>query len=291
MLTRLSVVLKTAMEWGVIERVPCSIRLLRAPKSAATFYDFDEYERLVETARTEPQAYLAVLLGGEAGLRCGEIMALEWPDVDLHKRQLCVARSEWKGHVTMPKGGRLRYVPLTKRLTDALRDRRHLRGARVLCDAEGKPRTQKVVQVMLRRAARRANVKPGVHNPQISPSSTTVEGRALEIAERGDGVGVCATAIIPPTASDVITPYTRAGFTRIPPSADAELPANRCEAAIFPERIVARVDLDGDQIESAIVRCFREPFEAEVQIAEPEVDPRELERRDVTLVGERLELS
>jgi len=132
-------VLKTAVEWGVIERVPCSIRLLPTPKSAASFYDFDEYERLVETARPEPQTYLAVLLGGEAGLRCGEIMALEWTDVDLHKRQLCVARSEWKGHVTMPKGGRLRYVPLTKRLTDALRDSRHLRGARVLCDAKGSP--------------------------------------------------------------------------------------------------------------------------------------------------------
>jgi integrase len=162
-LTTLSVVLKTAVEWGAIGRVPCSIRLLRTPKSAASFYDFDEYERLVEAARVDSQTYLAVLLGGEAGLRCGEIMALEWTDVDLHKRQLCVARSEWKGHVTMPKGGRLRYVPLTKRLTDALRDARHLRGPRVLCDAEGKPLTQKVVQVMLRRAARRANVKPGVH--------------------------------------------------------------------------------------------------------------------------------
>ena len=55
----------------------------------------------------DAQTYLIVLLGGEAGLRCGEIMALEWTDIDLHKRQLCVARSEWKGHVTMPKGGRL----------------------------------------------------------------------------------------------------------------------------------------------------------------------------------------
>ena len=25
-----------------------------------------------------------MLLGGKAGLRCGEIMALEWHDVDLH---------------------------------------------------------------------------------------------------------------------------------------------------------------------------------------------------------------
>src|SRR2546429_1892586 len=46
------------------------------------------------------------LLGGEAGLRCGEIMALEWSDVDLGKRQLCVQRSDWKGHVTATKGDR-----------------------------------------------------------------------------------------------------------------------------------------------------------------------------------------
>ncbi len=82
-LTTLSVVLKTAVEWNVIERVPCSIRLLRTPKDSARFYDFEEYERLVDAARSESQAYVAVLMGGEAGMRCGEIMALEWNDVDL----------------------------------------------------------------------------------------------------------------------------------------------------------------------------------------------------------------
>jgi integrase len=91
------------------------------------------------------------------------MMALEWSDVDLNKRQLCVARSEWKGHVNSPKGGRLRYVPLTKRLTETLRETRHLRGAGVLSEKDSQPLTQKVIQVMMRRAARRANVKPGVH--------------------------------------------------------------------------------------------------------------------------------
>jgi integrase len=162
-LTVLSVLLRTAVDWGVIGRVPCTIKLLKTAKSAAGFYDFDEYERIVTAARSDSQAYVVALLGGDAGLRCGEMMALEWTDVDLNKRQLCVARSEWKGHVTAPKGGRLRYVPLTKRLTEALRQARHLRGARVLCDAKGQPLTQKVVQVMMRKAARRANVKPGVH--------------------------------------------------------------------------------------------------------------------------------
>lgn len=139
----LSVMLRTAVEWGVMERIPCSIKMLPTTKSAASFHDFDEYERLVEAARSEPPTYLVVLLGGEAGMRCGEIMALEWADVDLNKRQLCVARSEWKGHVTVPKGGRLRYVPLTKRLTEALRQARHLRGARVLCDQQGQPLTHR----------------------------------------------------------------------------------------------------------------------------------------------------
>jgi integrase len=159
----LSVLLRTAVEWDVITRVPCTIRLLRTATTTASFYDYAEYERLVDAARGDQQAYLVALLGGEAGLRCGEMMALQWTDVDLSTRQLCVARSEWKGHVTAPKGGRLRHVPLTKRLTEALRQSRHLRGARVLCDKQGQPLTQKVVQMLMQRAARRANVKPGVH--------------------------------------------------------------------------------------------------------------------------------
>jgi integrase len=162
-LTVLSVLLKTAVEWGVLERVPCLIKLLATPKPGAGFHELEEYERLVKAAQTEPLAYLVTLLGGEAGLRCGEIMALEWMDVNLQKRQICVARSEWKGHVTAPKGGRLRYVPLTTRLADALRDARHLRGPRVVCDSQGHPLTQKVIQCLMRRTARRANVRPGVH--------------------------------------------------------------------------------------------------------------------------------
>jgi hypothetical protein len=70
-LTVLSVMLRTAVDWDVITRIPCAIKLLRTSKSAASFYDFEDYERLVEVARSDSQAYLVALLGGEAGLRCG----------------------------------------------------------------------------------------------------------------------------------------------------------------------------------------------------------------------------
>jgi integrase len=166
-LTVLNKLLKTAADWDVIDRMPCAIRLLKLPKSSASFHDFDEYERLVDAAKSDPDAYIVVLLGGEAGLRCGEIMALEWADVDLSKRQLRVERSDWKGNVTISKGGRVRYVPLTKRLTAALRQHRHLKGDRVLCTVDGAALTQRLVQGLVARAARRAGLRNvGVHVPE-----------------------------------------------------------------------------------------------------------------------------
>lgn len=163
-LTVLNVLLKKAVEWDVLTRMPCTIRLLPIPKPSAGFYDFGEYEDLVTSAKADADAYLIVLLGGEAGLRCGEMIALEWGDVNLAKRQLCVQRAEWRGHVTVPKGGRLRYVPLTTRLATALRDHRHLRAARVLCLRDGSALTQDMVSDHVRRSARRAHLAAtGVH--------------------------------------------------------------------------------------------------------------------------------
>ena len=164
-LTVLNVLLKKAVEWDVINRMPCSITLLPVPRASVSFYDLEEYERLVAAAESiDPVAHLIVLLGGDAGLRCGEMIALDWSDVDLAKRQLCVQRSDWNGHVTVPKGGRLRYVPLTIRLAAAFRDHRHLRSPNVLCQDDGQPLTRQMVQYRVLRASRRAKLsQDGVH--------------------------------------------------------------------------------------------------------------------------------
>ena len=68
-LSVLSTLLKAAVEWKVIERVPCAIRLVRVSRPLAVFHDFEAYERLVEAASaTGSSAALVVLLGGEAQL-------------------------------------------------------------------------------------------------------------------------------------------------------------------------------------------------------------------------------
>jgi integrase len=166
----LSVLLKKAVEWEVVERMPCTVKLLPVPKGSTAFYDFDEFERLVEAARVlDPRTHLIILLGGEAGLRCGEMIALEWTDVDLANRQLSVQRSDWNGQVTVPKGGRIRHVPMTKRLTAALSEHRHLRSTRVLCQDNAEPLTRQIVQTRAKRAA--------PHDRAGRPSVRTVPAR------------------------------------------------------------------------------------------------------------------
>jgi len=75
---------------GCLARFDCC----RSRKPSASFHDFDKYERLVEiTKADDARAHLVVLLGGDAGLRCGEIIFLQWTDADLTRLLLCVQRS------------------------------------------------------------------------------------------------------------------------------------------------------------------------------------------------------
>jgi hypothetical protein len=63
--------------WDVDRERP-HIEVCRVAAPEMSFYDFEEWERLVDGARRAgPMPLAAVLLGGEAGLRRGELVALE----------------------------------------------------------------------------------------------------------------------------------------------------------------------------------------------------------------------
>jgi integrase len=165
----LSSLFRVAVEEGLLTDVPCKVKQLRAggrrSQGRPDFYDFEAYLRLVEAAAaTDWQTHLIVLLGGQAGLRAGEIRGLEWPNVDLRRRQLEVRRSEWRGHLTTPKSGRTRLVPLTGALGEALGRYRHLRSSSVVCEDDGQPLTKRVLERKVERAALLAGLPAkGVH--------------------------------------------------------------------------------------------------------------------------------
>ncbi|MCC6901426.1 MAG: tyrosine-type recombinase/integrase [Polyangiaceae bacterium] len=156
----MNVVLKAAHRWGKVSHVPHRFQLLKRDKSRPRFYDFDQFEWLVEAAgKCDARIELLVLLGGEAGLRRGEVIALEWSDVDLRRELITVERSEWKGKVTATKGMKYRVVPMTKRLHQALAAHRHLRGPRVLYTDAGETVTAKVLQKWMAQAQKRAGLR------------------------------------------------------------------------------------------------------------------------------------
>ena len=63
-----------------------------------SFLEFAEYERLIEAAvKTDVRTPVIALLGGDAGLRRGEMLGLRWTDVDFVRRQLVVSQGVWEG--------------------------------------------------------------------------------------------------------------------------------------------------------------------------------------------------
>jgi integrase len=157
----LSKMLNVAVEWGVIERLPCRIKLLKTVTPIMAFYEDDQFARLVEAAKkVDARVQVMVLLGGDAGLRRGEMVSLRQCDVDLRRRQLHVRFATWRCIEDSPKGGRGRIIPMTEALVSALTANRHLRGPRVLHQDDGKPVDENLLQLWMERATNRAGLEP-----------------------------------------------------------------------------------------------------------------------------------
>jgi integrase len=128
--TTMNMLLKCAVIKKEITRVPYTFTIFLREETHARYYDFDVYELIVEAARqVSARTYLIVLLGGDAGLRRGEILALDRLRVDFRAGTLNieVAASVVKmkdgsykqvEHAT--KGWERRSVPMTDRLMAAL---------------------------------------------------------------------------------------------------------------------------------------------------------------------------
>lgn len=170
----LSQILKQAVANGIVSRMP-AIKRLRDRGGRHGFYSPEDYDWLVKAAALEARALVLVLLGGDAGLRIGEIIALEWSRVDFGANKVHVEMSDWKGIIGPPKGDKPRSVPMTPRLRAAMRTLEALRdheasNARVLTRSKGRYGedggrvTYSSAREWLKAAHTRAGVAPlGVH--------------------------------------------------------------------------------------------------------------------------------
>ena len=152
LLTVFTGILNVAFDWGVISTRPLKTRKLKEGPRDFVFYDFAQFDQLVLQAESHPNPsrLVMVLLGGEAGLRCGEMRALTWSDVDLDRGTLTVSRAYWKNVLGPPKGGRSRTVELGPRLNEALvAHRRRLQGPSVLLTRDGAAPSETAIRAWL----------------------------------------------------------------------------------------------------------------------------------------------
>jgi len=119
-LSKLARILRFAKRVGLLAVVP-DVEKFPVPRTRpkAVLSD-DQIEALLEAAAAlGTSAEVVVLLAVEAGLRAGEICALEWADVDMKEGAITVQNNSFRGEKQTPKGTIAR-IAMTSALRRAL---------------------------------------------------------------------------------------------------------------------------------------------------------------------------
>lgn len=110
--------LRTAEEWGHLNKLP-KIRLLRTTPPPFDFLSEEELAQLLSD-QAEPKWHLMVNIAAKTGMRRGELLALQWCDINIETGLITVRSSCYRGTITAPKNHRIRYIPISSSLRSLL---------------------------------------------------------------------------------------------------------------------------------------------------------------------------
>lgn len=110
-----------ALQWGFVDTNP--VAATKAPKVEGrepVILSQEQYEKLLEECERDPMLHTYAAILGETGMRCqSEALWLKWEDLDFEEGFVRVVSGRG-GHRT--KSGRGRWVPMTQRLREILRE-------------------------------------------------------------------------------------------------------------------------------------------------------------------------
>jgi len=116
-LSNLRTALNMAQEWGLLSSVP-RIKLLKVPPQKFDYLLPEEANFLLDN--TQGLWHDMILLALKTGLRFGEIIALNWEDIDFPHKLLTVRHSIVRGIMGSPKSNKIRYIPIADSLSAML---------------------------------------------------------------------------------------------------------------------------------------------------------------------------
>ncbi|NIT13905.1 MAG: tyrosine-type recombinase/integrase [Candidatus Dadabacteria bacterium] len=153
----LSSCLHTAQDWLELKTIP-KIKLLRLPPPKTVFLSQEECDRLL--TNTSGVCREVIFTALKTGLRLGELIALDWSDINWNDKTLTV-RHSWcdrkKGIVT-PKSNRERHIPLTDELYKKLLQKRQATGL-IFVDGRNKRLDGKAINREIINACKKTGIK------------------------------------------------------------------------------------------------------------------------------------
>jgi integrase len=161
LLSMLAYAIECSDESG-LTAMPCKIKLAKVDaQKAPPFYEVEQYTVMAKAAAQmkDPRALVIVLLGGEAGLRVGEMMALKWSDVNYRARRLTIRASVYQRTVTerfedVVKGGLEKPIPMSKRLLASLRRLERTKNGDYVLQSDGEPMSWRALAWVIMRVER-----------------------------------------------------------------------------------------------------------------------------------------
>jgi integrase len=178
-------ILRVAVDTGALATMP---ELPKLPKQSRKLPDAPSAAEVAAMLQhANGWLRLAIALAAFAGLRMGEVRALEVRDVDQAGARLLVRRAMSANEVVTPKSGDERMVPMAPELAAMLADavRLKLPAARVVVNREGRtPGRQHVLAALKKLQARHGLPERSFHSLRHAFCSALVRGGASVEAVR-----------------------------------------------------------------------------------------------------------
>ena len=144
-----------AVKWQMLQDNPFSkSKQIRIPERLPVYFSKEDFRKFITSVK-EPILKDIFLFAALTGLRLGEILSLNWDNVDLERRLVVVANSN--GFST--KSGRCRIVPMNSAVLDILGQREATKGVCAAVFHSGSTRLQhSYVQHKFKKYVRRATL-------------------------------------------------------------------------------------------------------------------------------------
>jgi integrase len=189
----LSSILSTARDWGYTCDQIDMKRLRLPPRAAryeAPFFTVDQLQKILAIAE-EPWRTLFCILAMD-GLRAGEVLGLQWDDIDFERQLLHIRRSAWYGQLQTAKGEASETVlPIPEALLSVLKEYRlrwkpNPRGLLFVTRNGRPPSSNKVVEYRLRTILDALGIpRCGLHAFRHSHSALLLDsGATPKVAQR-----------------------------------------------------------------------------------------------------------